>query len=70
MTCPADERQRRRATPPRGERPPWLEQTRVIGVEGAQAYLPIAHNDPPGIWHIEVIDLYTDPATRVELEVR
>jgi len=42
----------------------------VIGVEGAQAYLPIAHNDPPGIWHIEVIDLYTDTATRVELEVR
>ena len=42
----------------------------MIGVEGAQAYLPIAHNDPPGIWHIDVIDLYNDTATRGELEVR
>ena len=48
----------------------WLDRNVIVGDTPVEVQLPIAHNDPEGRVDIEVIDLFTDEAESVRLEVR
>jgi len=48
----------------------WFDQVVIVGPEGARVTLPIAYNDPTGLWTVRAIDLYTDEraVTRARVE--
>ena len=48
----------------------WLNRNVVVGDAPVEVQLPIAHNDPEGRYDIEVIDLFTNEAESVRMEVR
>jgi hypothetical protein len=54
---------------PDGGHAQWFDRTVVIGPEGARVRLPIAHNDPAGLWTVGVTDLYTNETTTVGFRV-
>ncbi|MCK4323638.1 MAG: hypothetical protein KAW89_03850, partial [Armatimonadetes bacterium] len=61
---------RLRVYQPEGEYAQWFDQVVMVGPEGARVTLPIAYNDPTGLWTIRAIDLYTDEVAKVRVRVR
>ena len=58
------------ARTPSGEEADWLRQVVIANRDGTRIPLPIAFNDPPGSWSIEVTDLFTNYRSVAELNVR
>ena len=67
---PARYAARLRVFQPDGTHAEWFDQVVIVGPQGASAVLPIARNDPVGVWTIRATDLYTDLATRVRFQVQ
>jgi len=67
---PAYHAARLRVYQPEDEHAEWFDQVVMVGPEGARVTLPIAYNDPTGVWTIRAIDLYTDEraVTRIRVE--
>ena len=61
---------RLRVYQPEGEHAEWFDQVVIVGPEGTRVTLPIAYNDPTGVWTIPAIDLYTDEVAKVGVGVR
>lgn len=61
---------RLRVQQPDGTHAEWLDQVVIVGGDGAEVTLPIAYNDPTGLWIIRGIDLYTDKMAEVRMRVR
>ena len=61
---------RLRAKTPSGGEADWLNQVIIAERTGTEVALPIAFNDPPGSWSIEVTDLFTGNRAVAVLEVR
>jgi hypothetical protein len=51
-----------RVTAPDGRPAGWFDQTVIVGEQGAEITLPLAHNEQAGKWTVEATDLYTDKA--------
>lgn len=51
---------RLRATLPDGSPAEWLEQTVVADADGVTVPLPVALNDPAGVWTLSATELYGD----------
>jgi len=59
-----------RVTTPDGRRADWQDQVVIVSKEPAEVHLPIAYNDPRGVWVINAIDLFTDAGPALKLHVR
>jgi hypothetical protein len=58
-----------RATTPTGEPAIWFDQTVISSAEGATVRLPVATNEQPGTWRVEVRDLYTGKSAVSAVEI-
>jgi len=58
-----------RATTPTGEPATWFDQTVISSAQGATVRLPVAINEQPGTWRVEVRDLYTGKSAVSAVEV-
>jgi len=59
-----------RVRQPDGTHAEWFDQVVIVGGDGTEVTLPIAHNDPAGLWTIRAIDLYTEEVAQVRVRVR
>jgi hypothetical protein len=59
-----------RAKAPTAQPAEWLHQVVIAGKEPKEVALPVAFNDPPGPWTVEVIDLFTEEPVAVTLTVK
>ena len=57
------------ATMPDGLPAPWLNRLVIVDRNATNLDLPWAHNDRPGLWTLEAIDLYTNQASTVRVTV-
>ena len=61
---------RLRVTHPDGTDAEWHDQVLIVPPGGAQANLPIAHNDPPGEWTLTARNLYTQQTTEHRIAIQ
>lgn len=61
---------RLRATLPDGRPAEWLEQTLVAAADGVTVALPVAFNDPPGVWTLSATELYGNDTAVCRFTVR
>jgi len=59
-----------RATTPEGQPADWLDQVVLTNSEGVEVEIPIALNDPKGIWTIRAVDMFTNKSVAAELNVQ
>jgi beta-galactosidase len=59
-----------RATMPDGRDAAWLGATLVVHDEPVPVMLPMAYNDPVGVWEIQATDAYTGRTTTASVTVR
>lgn len=58
-----------RVETPAGQPAAWFDRSLIIGAAGTDIRLPIAFNEQPGKWKVEVSDLYTGKSTDATFEV-
>jgi hypothetical protein len=47
-----------------------FDQTVIVGKQGAECTLPIAFNDPTGVWTVQARDIYSDRVGEAKLAVK
>lgn len=57
-------------TLPDGSLADWVTPTVVTDKRGAVMDVPVAHNDPPGIWTVSATDLYTGTTVQTRFTVK
>lgn len=58
-----------RLTTPTGTPSNWFDRTVITDTQGSNIRLPIAFNEQPGTWQVEVNDLYTGKSAVASFEV-
>ena len=59
-----------RCTAPDGSPAPWFDRSVIVGKQGTQLELPLAHNEQTGEWTVEATDLFTGKTGVSKFEVR
>ncbi len=57
-------------TLPSGAAADWVDPVVVVDRKGASVDVPVAFNDPPGTWTVNVTDLYTSKTTSAQFNVK